>query len=204
MKGITMTQRDIATLACKIMALWFYVQAVINWAGVLIGFFIALTQPSAHGGSTGNFLTQYAVISLTVGGAYLMAGLVLWFGAARLASGMTKDDDALALPGITLDSAMTVGFAVVGAWWLVASVRDVTEQVIVALHSNPLDAPYWRSPDWLASIGSALVQLAFSLWLIFGSRGLVRLVMWARAVGATHGHRSESVPPSPPSPQDLG
>ena len=80
-----MTRREIATLACKILALWMFAQAAFFVAGVLLMAIISVAAIFTDRGFRWDELAGAAVTGVPALGM-LVIGLYFWFRAGRLAT----------------------------------------------------------------------------------------------------------------------
>jgi hypothetical protein len=76
------------------------------------------------------------------------------------------------------ETVLAVSFVVIGVYVLTYVLQDLTALAVREVHYTG-HGP-WTTADW-SSAFSALTGLAISAWLILGSRGLARLVQWARS-----------------------
>lgn len=174
-----MTRLEIATLACKVLALWLFANAVV--VGVSVGPTLVSAVLSIFGPSG----FQHTPLSMVVwtgfpAAGYLAMGLFLWFRAASLAGRMVTDDPAPATRAdITAEGVMAVAFAAVGvfvvtrvlpgiAWGLYQRVGD----------PRPVGGRGSQPALWPNAIG-----LGLGLWLLLGSRGIAEVVRRLRRAG---------------------
>jgi hypothetical protein len=182
-----MTRREIATLACKILALWMFAQAAFFIAGVILMAIISVAAIFTNRGFRWDELVGAAVTGVPALGM-LVIGLYFWFRAGRLADRMVSDDETpVTRPDITQADVMAVAFSAVGVFTLVPVFRDLAASFIRIAEDEYRFSEYWASANWQARFWSSIIGLAFALWLIFGSRGIVRVVLWARGVAAKRG-----------------
>jgi hypothetical protein len=70
----------------------------------------------------------------------------------------------------------------------------------LALTESRLD-DFWNDDNWKVDLTSDGLMLAFGVWLTFGSRGIVRLILWARSAAKPAPSAADEPPQSslPPS-----
>lgn len=180
-----MTRLEIATLACKILAVWMFVQTVLM-AYTVVNMFVSLLIGVFGNGRFGADLAIAGFASLHVL-VLLLIGLVLWFKAGTLAARMVSDDPTpVTRPEMTQEAVLAIALTAVGAFALISVLRPMATSII----SMSLAEETWASPRWQAVFWSSLIGLALAIWLIFGSRGIARFVLWVRTAGVNSGDES--------------
>jgi hypothetical protein len=120
-----MTRREIAALACKVLALWLMAQAAIPLLDVVaqcVWLIFTWNLDRLSGPSALAVIAATGVTFLVSGGV----GLFLWLRASSLASRMASDDATpVARPAITSQDMMSLAFVVVGVVTLVTAARDM-------------------------------------------------------------------------------
>jgi hypothetical protein len=188
-----MTQRDLAALACRFVAIWTIVTMIIE----SISIFVLLASRSDQGtpdeiGPAGNIAVW--AISLTPLLAGIAVGAVLWSWADYIALLMTRRsynaDGQLSLATISPADLQVVLFSCIGLWIAVSSVQQVCNSLIVIVQegrligsSLPAGDPQRQSLMLKISLLQCLVQVSIGLWLMVGSSGLVRILRDLRDVG---------------------
>jgi hypothetical protein len=125
-----MTRREIATLACKILALWMFAQAAFFVAGVLLMGIISIAAIFTDRGFRWDELAGAAVTGVPALGM-LFIGLYFWYRASRLAARMVSDDETpVTRPDITQADLMAVAFSTIGVFTLVPVFRDLAGSFI--------------------------------------------------------------------------
>ena len=188
--------RRLASLACKLIALWLFSQSagqVMVVVGMVVG-----SVTSNLSGSRGLWAGEMAapVVTLVIAAGPIMAGVFLWVRADRLAARMVADDTS-ALPvgyGVGYEGLLSIGLTVAGAAVVVPVARDLATAVVYAARAHTDFFGWWHDPYCVRSFWSAGVGLGLSAWLLFGGRGIARLIVWARTAG-----RPEAVPAQPPA-----
>src|SRR5438046_1331000 len=114
-----MTRIEIATLACKILAVWFFAEVAMAGVWTIITAAVAIVSSfSSSGSSLGYDLKEAAVLGLVPLGQ-LVVGLFLWFRAPRLAARMVSDDPTPVIrPDITAPDVLAIAFMTIGVYTL--------------------------------------------------------------------------------------
>jgi hypothetical protein len=81
---------------------------------------------------------------------------------------------------------------IIGVSTLVPVLRGISRNIFSVVRSEYGVREWWADPTWQGNTWSSIVGLAISIWLIFGSRGIVRVLLWARAAAAKRGGDSEA------------
>lgn len=166
-----MTQRQIAALACKILALMALVSA---FKSLPLLFSPALTPTTGLGDSAR--LASY-VNTLPV---YLDLGAAtfLWLYASKLAEHMVEDGEATVAPLAVGPELQRVAFSLLGLWTLLEAIphlgRMLASTVLVNQQSELLQREMKgiAFPDFVG----VFLEIALGLWLLLGAAGLVRLL----------------------------
>ncbi|NQT37770.1 MAG: hypothetical protein HQ581_09790 [Planctomycetes bacterium] len=174
-----MNRREVAELVCKTLALvMFALAAIFSIAGVVLILFAFIVAP-LRGWFDGDNLYVSLILSIPMF-ATLIVGLVYWKGSKSIASRMVSADPApVTIQSVTVQDAMMVTFSTVGVFVLIDGVRDLAAFVFVANTNDFTTSEFWyASQTW-----STLLYLALALWLMLGSRGIVRAIHWLRTAG---------------------
>jgi len=84
---------------------------------------------------------------------------------------------------INQESVLSIAFAATGMFILVPALRNLAGNILgitMAGNWEYLVPDRWTSSSWQAGFWSSFVGLGLAIWLIFGSRGIARFVLWAR------------------------
>ncbi len=180
-----MTRLEIATLACKIVAVWMFAQTVLM-AYMVVNMFVSQLIGVIGNDRVATELVDAGFASLHVLVPLLIA-LVLWFKAGALAARMVSDDPApVTRPDLTQEAVLAIALTAVGAFALISVLRPMATSII---HMSLVEET-WASPRWQGVFWSSMIGLALSMWLIFGSRGIARFVLWVRTAGVQSGGES--------------
>jgi len=178
-----MTRREIAELCCRVMALDF-----LAWAGMsLVGAVSLLGSAIANSHQFGTMESPYffpVKILGSLGCFLLLFAMALGWKAEMISRWMAPDDRARVTgPEISSAALMPVACIGVGLFAVTQAASTFFRFFAqIALRESMLGEA-WESDDWKISLVSAAMLLAWGIWLMFGNRGLVCLVKWARSVG---------------------
>ncbi len=178
-----MTRTEIATLICKSIAVWMFATVVAEAAFFMVAIAVSIGSIFTSTGFDASELKSGWILGVP-SVAQLIVGLFLWFRAPRLAARMVSDDPApVTRPDMNVQDVLAVAFMTVGVYLLIPLVRSLTRNIYEMALGE------YSFKRWLLS-GSTLslfVGFALSIWLILGSRGIVRVVLWAREAAAKRG-----------------
>lgn len=179
--GGGMNRREIAALACKTLALLLFAQAAfISISSIVLILFAILAAPF-RGWLNWDEISTLLILSIPVL-ATLIVGLLYWKHSRAIASRMVSGSpEPVTALSITVQDITIVAFNTAGVFILVEGVREFVATVFRMHQFNSTVADLWSHPQtW-----TALVQLAFGLWLVLGSQGIVRAVRWLRTAGVS-------------------
>lgn len=177
-----MSRRELATIISKSLALLMFAQAAfLSVSGIILIVFEICTAPFR--GLNDWYVVYTALILSIPTAAILIVGLIYWKNAFAIAGRMVSPDPTpVTSHPISVAEVMMVAFSTAGVFIFVKAVRDVVGMMYL-VHRYDLfelnENGFWADPrTW-----SALAELALGLWLILGSRGIVRAIRWLRTPG---------------------
>ncbi|MCC7204591.1 MAG: hypothetical protein IT441_05895 [Phycisphaeraceae bacterium] len=179
-----MNKRDIAFLACRLLALYTWIHVVFR-------------VDYLAGGVFGLFETKEVSLSLTLRILYFLSaslplilfaalGALLWFRAARLADRMVRGTDSEATP-LPADrhTVQAIAFSAIGLFVLLQVIPTFATQMMTAAVAQDLSRTRYELLDWRwkTAVAATLVQIALGLWLLLGARGIVTTLGKLRHAG---------------------
>ncbi len=186
-----MTKKDYAILACRILALYLFVQAAMMLGSAMSAMFTYGVAALATDSSPD--WAEFVSTSLVFVGTLvipLLLGLGIWRLAPRLGAKMVgslsnADEPTTLLPGhLTRDGVMEIAFAVFGAYLVIMSLWDVP----VRGYHIYMAVKYERDPSlYIVYILGDFIQLGIGLWMMMRARGFVHFFGLARRVGISRG-----------------
>jgi len=142
--------------------------------------------------SIGNFLTSFGK---AIEDPWLFMALtptVMMFGAALCMIFFPRTIAAKFVPVVpnesedppAIDQLEVLGSALLGLYFLVQVVLDVTWMISYYFSSLQWNTPWTWNPQNASSLTVIIVQFIIAVWLLNGAKMLFRLVHWARSVHA--------------------
>jgi len=166
-----MAARDWAFLACRILALYLFYQAIQL---VLVAIVFAFLLQS--GGGENAWLDRYHYFFRFL--LAVAAGLVLWFGAARLAGWMVprqaQEPAAAAARAWDVTRLLSLAVAVFGLALAIFAIPDAARLAARYLAEHRI------SDRDLVEIAVVATRLVLGILLVFGGRGIANVIGWAR------------------------
>jgi len=112
---------------------------------------------------------------------FITAGCVLWNIAPTVAKKIISNDARSEGTDFQQTDFYNIGFSIVGLFVLVNAIPEIIYWLIHFAQSMK-DRPDTRLAYWLISLtmGKEILKIAIGIWLLFGSKALVRFVMATR------------------------
>lgn len=175
-----MTKREVAELACRILALYYLVANLHSFLGLPVTLGMSLWQVMRHGDWD---ITGMGILFVALAtGLVLVLVWFLWTRAWWIAEKLVPDDANYSRwPRVRAAELQVVSFSMVGLFTLVSSVQFFARSVglyIGMLYADHFEGRRMTFLEWLTledTIGS-LAGCVLGLWLVLGSRGLVRMI----------------------------
>jgi hypothetical protein len=187
-----MTRQEIASLACKVLAVWVFVHVALT-AGKFALLVVDMLMSIADDSVWGYQIRTLCLTSLLLL-FYLLLAWMLWRKSDRLAVSMVCSDETPVVGSdITKSEWLSIAFVTLGGFLLVTAMRDLTQ----------LLASLWIVSERVGRlavdevIGTG-VQLALALWLMLGSRGLARSMWRFRTAGLKGSADAQEEQPTDP------
>ena len=155
-----MNTRDIAKLACRILALYFIITVLTS---------LPWTLSNLIGIVRENVDLMFFFVTLASLLANLAVGVILWWQTERVASWLVPTSRELSSEGLSLAVLQRLAFSVVGIVFVSAGLAGLAQYSasgFSATNSNAFGVGLVRSG----------VELVIGLWLLFGAGGLVNLL----------------------------
>lgn len=187
-----MTQREIARLACKVLAVYFVLHSLTlmqQAVAQLSRAFAAISQGDAWGWPA--FWYQLPVVLFPV--VQVFVAIWLWKRAGLVAAWMSSHDlqddqdepEGARIPA-DLDGIHAVVLSSLGIWVMLMVLPDVISMMlsfVVDLIASPKQALEYAGRGVSSKIWIWVPQVALGIWLIFGSSGIVRMRKKFRPAG---------------------
>jgi len=175
-----MTNAQVVALGVRLFSIWLALY-LIRYAPALWSANIE-QFPESRAAGTVIIVVSIVLIAVTI---------ALWLfplAVARKLIPKATLDQPTPLP---VDQLQSAGFCLLGLWVLTEAVPRFVYMAFIVYHSTRPNAMVALDPHNYAAIARTLVELGIGLWLLFGARGLLGLIRWARTVGT--GEPSNSV-----------
>lgn len=173
-----MTRNDVAKLSFKLLAVSFVIKLFYQTQDIFWYLFYSHTMQDSQ-------KTQY-VASIFPSILVFLAGIILWFIAPYLANSTFRPAQGEEKEQVSLESIHGVAFSLAGLFLIATSFREIVEYVVYGILKA---SPAYGYPV-TSLIITALVKIVFGLWLIFGSKGIVKAILKFRTARIVKGESS--------------
>jgi hypothetical protein len=203
-----MSRREIAILACKILALWLFADAAYEFPSLLTMLVVTIPNLFAHP-KLGAVDVAGALVSGLPALGPITAGTILWRGSSWFAGKMIPNDPTanptpdtspdttpLTRPDINYDSVLSIALIAVGVRALIPSIRRLADGLLRIATGHQPFRDLWHDPAWQGFFWSEIITLAFALYLIFDSHGIAKIIHSLRRPDPEKSNSSESQPPA--------
>ena len=186
-----LTPRDIAYLACRILAFSLFILNLTQLFSQLTLIVMQLWESYRLGGDWSTFLMIALIILLTA--LYLGLIWLLWSNAQWISRKIVPDErNSSVWSRVRLVDLQVAAFSAIGLVFFVKGVQSIT---LIALHVSRVMryvSPDETAMDWLLSGDSlySIVGIVLGLILMVGSRGVVRMINGLR--GSSRPTRDDS------------
>lgn len=164
-----MSPHQIVAVAVRLFALW----AIVYLVRAVPGYFVHLKRFDDP-------VTQ-AVI-LAGGIALVVLVLVLWFFSRTAAKILLPGDATPPTSPASAEVWFAIGCSLLGLWILTQAVPGLLRYFIVLIWSQRSGIAMGN--EWHEDAIYDVLQSLIGFWLLLGTKGLRRLVLWARVAGA--------------------
>lgn len=178
-----MTGQQLAMLACRVLALWLFIGSATSAIAAVYYVIAAIGGPPRV-----TFSSSGPLLGLVIAAVPLATGVYLWARADRIAIRMWPVEGIVVPTGsVGYGGLMTIALAAVGVSLFVPCVSNLAGAVAYESLQHHNFSDWWRDAYWTREFWMAAVEIPLAGWLVFGGRGIVRIVAWAR----TAGHRAD-------------
>jgi len=174
--------RDLGFVGCRLLALYFGIQALHLAPTVLEAFALQFT-PVAGEGPNVWLLSLSQVIGFTI---WTCAGVALWKYAQAISSLLAPSGRPHLTTPASRDDIQQVLFTAVGLFIVVHAAGDLAGTLYIRymLKSQGVELPRFAEPTDHALV--AAVKILMGLFLVLGSSGLVEAIKRLRETGASN------------------
>ena len=167
-----MSKREIAALACRVLALYLG-SNIVSLVGALVSSILILFQIRASSttlpaGSITALILQTVLPSVL----YLVFALFLWFRADHLAARMMPgQESAVPAPAFSEQDLRSLSISIIGLTILIDGIGNLSPIAAYLMHTRETD--FWANKpnSILPQTLQAAVQLGIGLFLLRGIRG---------------------------------
>lgn len=170
-----MSKKQIAILACRILAIFAFMQAFSFTQLVAFQVDAAAQMPEGRGLST---LSAIAPVVLLI-----LFAVLLWVFAEGLAQLMIVDDNGAAEAKIVSEEFQIIGFSVLGLFLLVRAIPEFTGNLLNYILIEKQLLFRGNSMRLLIQFSVDILKIILGLGLLFGARGLAGLIKTFRTMG---------------------
>jgi hypothetical protein len=201
-----MSRTEIAAVAVRLLALAMFAMAAVTGLRAAVQYFVDRSRTTI----TDQFVeTNWQVYSalgwdalglgaLVGGGVWLLLATYYWQRAEKFAERMVDDaPEAVTRIDFTADDVFAAGCRLIGVVLLVRALRAgvwiVSEFVFPYRESfgELFDGPHGRTAL------QVVLEAGLAIWLLFGTRGIIGIVTWARNAGTRESRPGDSGAASP-------
>jgi hypothetical protein len=166
-----MSKHDVAKLACRIMAIWVFVQLAVDLTVTM-----TVTTSLVLAGETRHVpQLLLSALSLLPVATRNVVGVLLWRKADFIASRMTADiadNDAAIDTRCSSADILQIALPLIGFLILTTGLSHLAAFISIALRSSELSASPWTE----RGLFSTILIFALATWLILGSRGIANTI----------------------------
>jgi len=189
-KAESMTKHEVAKLACRIMALWLFCQAILSLARGVAYFVVSISNNFSRGFGLGDIAASFLITGID-GLGFALLGALLWWKAEGIAGRMisAQPDSSAPAPaasaGLDYKGLMSIAFSAVGVFIALQVIPKLIHPLFVVWGGGG-DFTFrhlWSESMWQAGFWANIVELALSIWFIFGSRGIANMIARFRSMG---------------------
>ena len=166
-----MTSAQIVGLGVRLFAIWLIVSVLQHVPN--------MWQFSASAESH----TSVYVVTLAVGLLLLLLAVALWFFPLTVAKALIPSSSKTDYVKVPLEQAQSVGFTLLGLWVLASAVPDSFYWLFILYQTSVPELKFELGTRHYASVVSTSIRLILGIWLLFGARGLLGVLRWARSAG---------------------
>jgi hypothetical protein len=113
----------------------------------------------------------------------LLIALFLWLFPLTVASRLIPRSALEQRTSAPVEDLQRCGFLLLGLWVLALSVPGFFRYLFLYYLTARLGTTIQLAPEAHAGFAAVVVELMIGLWLLFGAKGLLALLRWARTAG---------------------
>lgn len=164
-----MTPHQTLAVTVRLSVLWLFFYAIPN----LIGYYVSMKNYS--GSETLHEPLLWAV------GIILLICTLLWNFPLFIAKKILPISASFNSQTPEFENWFSVGCTLIGVWLLATAFPSVLSYAsVIYLDQNSVSQLFKTNPNWLLNILFTTFKLIIGIWLFMGSKGLKKVVHWAR------------------------
>ncbi len=163
--GGNVTKKEIAILSFKVLGVYAFIRVIDHLPYIL---------DSMFGNDNGKATIPNLLIITIPPLLLLLCGVLLWYMAPFLASSVYKSPAFENEPNASLADIQTVAFTVVGLFLLASALPQIVSFIIIyyTMWTTDIVGKHALIQNGIV----LLLKIGLGLWLLLGSRGLVKLI----------------------------
>ncbi len=195
-----MTRREIAELACKLMALYLFVNGLFSAEQLLVALLPTIGEAVSFG------FRWHRFAPFMTAGSYVAAlfapAALLWWQTEYFARRMVVDDsDPVTAREWNAETLTSIGFVVIGMNAVIQALQLLLTLVISEARDYGSIGSLMGS-QWGVSFAIHVCHAILGIWLMLGSRGLSRVIMRMRTGRPGLAALPPESPPEIPPPDE--
>jgi hypothetical protein len=160
-----MTKKEVAILSFKVLSIYAFIRVIETLPYVLYSLF---------GNADRKILISNFLIIIIPPLLLLLCGVLLWYMASSLASSLYNSVAIENEPHASLRDIQSVAFSVVGLFLLASSLPRIVSSIVIFYTMWTTEVVGKHA--LIESIIVSLLKISLGLWLLLGSRGLVKFI----------------------------
>jgi hypothetical protein len=173
-----MKYRILTKIACKLMALYFFILSLNFIPNMIISFIFNHSDM---------YYMQSIIPWLLNGTMTILAAVLLWIFADKISTIIVKDiPESVDKNELNINIITTIAFTLVGLIVLTNAIPDTVRMIFqhylnLASQLNFKETGMYA--DSLARIAGEAVQVGLGIWLLLGSKGIFSVIKGLRNIG---------------------
>lgn len=172
-----MNYKNLAKIACKVIAITTFIKAIIFLPSIIYPFFI---DNNFYKISINDMLSPITTVAVLI-----LFSIILWIFADKIAGCMVnvKEEENEKL-NINYDKLQYITFSVIGLFLIATSIPIISKNLVEIYRVNSLGIKdTYNNTKLYSYIIGETIKLLIGLLLIFKSKGLVNILIKLRTVG---------------------
>lgn len=165
-----MTAAQVVGLGVRLFAIWLFVYLVSTIPSSVL----FLDSPSAP---TGVVVTALASFLLLV-----VLTITMWTSPLSVAKRLIPDPASQSQSHLSAEEIQRIGFCLLGLWMLADAIPSASSWAMFTYYASKPNPTVTFTPQIYASLVHVAVEFVLGVWLVFGAKGLLGFVRWARSV----------------------